>query len=103
MSKIRRLTMETKYIKNKDVIFTKIESEAVLLDGKGGTYFGLDDVGTFIWNKIEEEMNFNQILEQMLNEYQIEPDSVKQVRVEVTNFIEELERKSLVHRVENND
>ncbi|MGS2750590.1 PqqD family protein [Bacillus zanthoxyli] len=95
--------METKYIKSKDVIFTKIENEAVLLDGKGGTYFGLDDVGTFIWNKIEEGVNLTQILEGMLSVYQIDSNQVEQVHEDIINFIKELEGKNLIYRVEKND
>ncbi|MGK0536944.1 PqqD family protein [Bacillus sp. 'calajunan'] len=94
--------MEAKFIKNKDVIFTEVENEAVLLDGKGGTYFGLDEVGTFVWSKIEEEMNLNQILEEMLTIYQIESGQLEQMHKDIMNFIEELERKSLIYRVENN-
>ncbi|HDW3058142.1 TPA: PqqD family protein [Bacillus cereus] len=95
--------METKYVKSKDVIFTKVENEAVLLDGKGGTYFGLDGVGTFIWSKIEKGANATQILEGMLSEYQIDSNQVEQVHKDILNFIKELEGKSLIYRVENND
>ena len=46
------VTMEARVKPAKDVLFRDLGSEAVLLDLASGSYFGLDEVGTRIWQLI---------------------------------------------------
>ena len=56
-----------------DVVFRELEDEAVLLNLKTGTYFGLDPVGTSIWRLIVQHGSLALVLEAMLEEYEVEP------------------------------
>ena len=59
------------------MIFRVLEDEAVLLNLKTGTYFGLDPVGTRVWQLIVEHGALADVLEAMLREYEVDPGVVE--------------------------
>ena len=52
-----------------DVMFRHLNDEAVLLDLKSGTYFGLNDVGARTWQLVLEHGRLSRVLEALLDEY----------------------------------
>jgi hypothetical protein len=58
-----------------DVMFRYLNDEAVLLDLKSGTYFGLNDVGARTWQLILEHGRLSRVLEALLEEYAVERDA----------------------------
>ena len=56
-----------------EVLFQEVGGEAVLLDLKSESYFGLDDVGMRIWQLIQEQGSLRAVFERMLTEYDVEP------------------------------
>jgi hypothetical protein len=54
-----------------DVIFKVLENEAVLLNLKTGTYFGLNETGTRIWKLIEEHGHLEIVRRHMLDEFEV--------------------------------
>jgi Coenzyme PQQ synthesis protein D (PqqD) len=61
-----------------DVIFRKLEEEAVILNLATGIYYGLDPVGTRIWELIQERGMVDTVLEAILHEYEVEPERCEQ-------------------------
>jgi hypothetical protein len=55
-----------------DVMFQHLNDEAVLLDLKSGTYFGLNDVGARTWQLILEHGRLSRVLEALLQEYAVD-------------------------------
>jgi hypothetical protein len=64
--------MSKKYIQNKKVIQSKIGEEVVMLDMDSGLYFGLNSVASIIWVKLEKPISFEEIVDQLLEEYSID-------------------------------
>ena len=58
-----------------DVMFRHLNDEAVLLDLKSGTYFGLNDVGARTWQLILEHGRLLRVLEALLQEYAVDRDA----------------------------
>jgi hypothetical protein len=54
-----------------DALFQELQGEAVLLDLKTGVYFGLDRVGTRIWQLLGEHELLSDVVEVMLKEYDV--------------------------------
>ena len=52
-----------------DVMFRHLDNEAVLLDLKSGTYFGLNDVGARTWHLIVERGSLARVLDVLVDEY----------------------------------
>jgi len=51
-----------------------LAGELVILELNTGKYYGLNRVGTRIWNLIQEPRRVSDILNIILNEYDVEPD-----------------------------
>ncbi len=56
-----------------EVLFQDVAGEAVLLDLSGGSYFGLDNVGTRIWQLFVEHGSLQLVHQIMLDEYAVDP------------------------------
>ena len=57
-----------------DAIFREMDGEAVILNLESGTYFGLDPVGTRIWQLVEKHGSLRVVFEQMRQEFDVESE-----------------------------
>lgn len=57
-----------------DQLWTKLDNEAVLLDQKRGTYYGLNEVGARIWELLERPRRVEEIRDVLVGEYEVEVD-----------------------------
>jgi Coenzyme PQQ synthesis protein D (PqqD) len=78
------------------VLFQEIEGECVLLDMASEQYFGLDDVGTRMWQLLVEHGDPAKVIEQLRKVYNVEES---QLRTDLANLIAGLKASGLV-RVE---
>lgn len=53
-----------------DVVFRELDGEAVILNLETGIYFGLDDVGTRMWQLIAEHGSLRHVVEVLREEYE---------------------------------
>ena len=67
--------------------------EAVLLDLATGTYFGLDEVGTRVWQLLEQYGSNDAVVAALLEEYAVDEP---RARADVDRLILELSEKGLV-------
>ena len=72
----------------------EVGGETVILDLKSETYFGLDEVGTRIWQLLVEQEDMQTITATMLNEYDVEED---QVEKDIQNLLTQLDKAGLIH------
>jgi hypothetical protein len=61
-----------------DVVFRDLAGEAVILNLASGTYFGLNEVGTRMWNLLAEHGSSEQVLAPLLAEYDVEEAQLRQ-------------------------
>ena len=59
-----------------DVISQEVSGETVILDLNSENYFGLDEVGTRIWQLIEEKGTLQAVFDQLLVEYDVEEEQL---------------------------
>ena len=55
-----------------EVLFQEVAGEIVLLDLRSENYFGLDEVGTRIWRLLETGINSGEIVQILLQEYDVD-------------------------------
>jgi hypothetical protein len=60
-----------------DVIHRDLDGEAVILNLKTGTYFGLDAVGTRMWMLIGELGEHDKVLEALLAEFDVDDQRLR--------------------------
>jgi hypothetical protein len=58
---------------NPNVVFKDLDGEAVLLDLSSGTYFGLNEVGTRVWQLAAADRDEAQIVAAIAAEYAADP------------------------------
>lgn len=62
---------------HEEVLFQEVSGEAVLLDLASESYFGLDPVGTRIWALLNEDKSMGQVLDALLEEYEVDPGTLE--------------------------
>ena len=64
------MNLNQKITLSPDVISQEVSGETVLLDLESENYFGLDEVGTRIWQLIKEKEDLQAIYNTLLDEYE---------------------------------
>ena len=76
-----------------EVLTQEVGGETVILDLKSESYFGLDEVGTRIWQLLVEQEDIRTITATMLNEYDVEE---KQLEKDIQNLLTQLNKAGIV-------
>jgi len=76
-----------------DVISQEVSGETVLLDLESENYFGLDEVGTRIWQLIKETNDLNVIFDTLMEEYEVTEERLQQ---DLTVLLTEIEGLGLI-------
>lgn len=77
----------------KDQVFCSLGEEAVVLQLKDGVYYGLNEVGTTIWNYLQEQRSVEEIEKHVLERYDV---TVERCEEEVQEFLHNLADAGLI-------
>lgn len=80
-----------------DVLFRELEGEGVMLNVKTGIYFGLDPVGTQIWQLMNQHRRFDKILTAMQAKYEVHEQRLQD---DLLRFINSLRQNGLIHVID---
>jgi hypothetical protein len=78
---------------NADVLCQDLDGEAVLLNLKTGVYFGLDPVGTRVWQLLASYTVLAEILDAMVAEYDVPKERCAEDLIALVN---EMQKQELV-------
>jgi len=87
------LTLAARVTPREGVLFQQLQDEAVLLNLDSGQYFGLDQVGTRIWNLLVDGKALPQVVSAIVEEYEV--DSA-QCEADLLKLLQDLEAQGLV-------
>lgn len=76
-----------------EILTQEVGGETVILDLKTESYFGLDEVGTRIWQLLQQEKDTQNITETMLDEYDVEE---KQLEKDIQNLLTKLNEAGII-------
>ncbi len=76
-----------------DVLFQQVGGETVLLDLASENYFGLDAVGTRVWQLLTRGKSLGHVLDTLLDEYDVEREVLE---ADVERLIGDLAEAGLV-------
>ncbi|MEH6604227.1 MAG: PqqD family protein [Pseudomonadales bacterium] len=79
-----------------EVLFQEIAGEAVLLDLDGEEYFGLNEVGTRVWQLLQNGESVNGMIGLLLEEYQV---AEAQLREDVEGLLSQFQERGLISAV----
>jgi hypothetical protein len=84
---------DQRVIRSSDAIAKELDGELVLLDLQSGTYFGLNEVGSRIWELMESPVSVAEINAKLLDEFEVS-DVV--LAADVDAFLDVLHEKKLL-------
>ena len=87
------LQKDQKYTVSDDVLFQEVSGETVLLDLDSESYFGLDEIGTRIWKLLNDETSAGEVVDALLEEYEVERETLE---VDVAELLENLLEAGLI-------
>ncbi len=76
-----------------EALTQELDGETVILDLKSESYFGLDEVGTRIWQLLQEQEDIQTITATMLNEYDVKEE---QLEKDIQNLLTQLNKAGIV-------
>ena len=68
------VTQRSTVVAAKNQLSSDLGGETAILDLKAGMYYGLDDVGTRVWDLVQEPSNVGDIRDRLLEEYDVAPE-----------------------------
>lgn len=80
-------------VRNNNIIWREVKGEAVLLDPQEGRYFGLTKVACSFWDKVDGERTTGEIIDLLLEEYEVEKDVLTK---DINELIDSLESGKLL-------
>ena len=87
------LTLADHVVVPEAVISRELDGETVVLNLETGVYFGLDGVGTDIWNALQGGGRLEDAFNAVLNQYDVQPAALKD---DVLRFVNQLAAKGLL-------
>lgn len=72
-----------------DVVSCDLDGEAAILNTQSGIYYGLDPIGAKIWNSLQKPCSISDLIELILDEYDVEEERFKTDLFELVNDLKE--------------
>ena len=87
------ISMKSKIIRSSHPVAEPVDDELVMADIEAGKYYGLNDIGTAIWKRIETKITVEDLCKQLCETYTVTPE---QCSAEVIAFLKDLESRKLI-------
>ncbi len=87
------MDLKQKIIFSESVFAQEVDGEMVLLDMNSENYFGLDEVGTTIWQAMQEKETLQDVYDAMIEQYEVAPDVLEN---DLLEFAEKLRESGLI-------
>ena len=78
---------------SKDLVFSNVADEVVILDLKSGVYHGLESVGARAWELMTDQLPVREVRDRLVDEYDVQP---QQCESDLLRLLEELKSHGLV-------
>ena len=78
---------------SEEALSQEVNGETVILDLQSESYFGLDEVGTRIWQLLQEHGETKKVFDVMLDEFDVDADTLAS---DMKNLIDHLVDKGLI-------
>ena len=89
LSKKKEIGPDTLLQRKPDILFNEIDGEVVMLSIENSEYYGMDRVGSHIWEKIKEPISFKQLVNNLIKEYNVnEQQCIKDTTIFITNLLD---------------
>jgi hypothetical protein len=84
---------ERRWVADSGQVSSQVEGETVILHMPSGTYFGLDRVGSAVWELLSEPRTLGELRDAVVARFEVEPDQAEQ---DLRALLADLEANGLV-------
>lgn len=89
--------MDPRWQISQEVLFSKIDEEVVLMSIEADSYFGLDPIGSHIWEILSKQpASINELVTLLLEEYEVDEATCLK---DVQTFIDDMSARKLIMQV----
>ena len=79
--------------RNDEVLFGDLDDEIVMMSVEKGCYYSLDLSATRIWELLEEPATLRSLCDQLVKEYEIDPETCQR---DVIAFLDKLQEQEII-------
>lgn len=90
---LQNIKDDTKITRMMEVVAADMDGETVMLSIASGKYYGIDAIGSKIWELLSEPKTLSEVVRLLCEEYDVEPE---QCRADVVDFLNYLCGEGLV-------
>ena len=87
------LSRSSKIVISKDVVSCDLGGETAMLDMKEGIYYGLNEMGTIIWEYIQKPITLQEVVDKILAEYDVDEETCY---LDLTELLDQMAENGLV-------
>ena len=88
-----KITKDAVIQRNPDMVASKMDGETVMMSLGNSEYYGLNEIGSRIWDIITEKIQVDKLIELLTNEYDVAHDACEE---DVMFFLDRLQEKGLL-------
>ena len=88
-----KLRTTSKFIAKKDILFSAMDKEIVMLNIEKGSYYGLNPSAAKIWKILQEEQTFESLLQKIEKTYKVKKENCEK---DLEKFILDLKKHKLI-------
>jgi len=96
VSDASNLSLTSKVVRDPGVVEAEIDHEVVAINIETGNCYGLNPVGSRIWNLIAAPVSVGDVCARLVSEYQVQQSACEQ---QVLSLLEELRAEGLISTV----
>jgi hypothetical protein len=93
MVDVMDISFNSRIVTAQDVLVSEVGDEAVLLNLKSESYFGLDEMGTRMYKALTGSESVQAAYDSLLTEYEVEPEVLRR---DLSGLIQKLQEHGLV-------
>lgn len=86
------------FIRDLELTYNELDGEVVMMSLEKGEYYGLNNIGSRIWELLSKPLSIRELAEKLVAEYQV---NIDQCIEDIRPFIDELVQKGLVKKMIN--
>ncbi len=90
----KEITPDTVLQRKPGMLFNEIDGEVVMLSIENSEYYGMDKVGSRIWELLENPMRFMELVAKLMEEFEV---TEEQCHKETLEFVKKMTEKKLLN------
>lgn len=97
LEKVEPISVNSQVCATNEQVAAHLDGEVVILGFQSGSYYGLDEVGAFVWDLVQQPRIVSEIRDALFNEYDV---SLEACERDLLALLVDLESKRLIEVIQ---